>query len=667
MGKLAIKSDTKGKLNKIISGVVYSDPYVFITEFFQNSHRVNAKKVIINLDINAGTLSFSDNGKGLKQVSDLLTLDYSSWASTKEGFGIGFWSWLGFDMKDKENDEVYEVICNVKSKKYGLEMSKIQILKDEEPTAELIALTEKYPGFIVTLHSELFKRDDVISEVKSRILSDGELMPYDVVFNDRLIIKKDILNEVHGDYVKSFSNKLFDATLTVKTYSSMILYYEKRKVREYYQIDNVGGAIELKQGTLSLKEPDRRDYVYDSKYHQFTDKMKECSIELYKEFLISANEDLINQYAEQISNILEVSDYEKLLNIDDTVTCVNEEKRTIAQSTESAAIDVLKNIINNQNLDSDIILAEETLNDMDRENVTNMLNTVTDSQDTKWVQTEEFEPNISDWVTTSLDEEKIKTVDKLIINGMVWKKLNTSDFDNITQEDQDIETDITFKSCSTKKKKTKLIDIIRKEKRKVWVDASELEDLANLVAKAKYYKIKVFVAKNILYKKVFEKRGISHITEINSGIKKRNIIKNVELKNKKEKRVIQILQPICAYYKLDFDTFYIGNLEIYVETKLQEVTVDREIVRNTKDNISVYGVTDGSKIILDRKALNLGRFNFSESDEFGKTEFRVILAMLNTVSHELAHLLYGTEDNTVEHYKKQDAIMEEIQALYNSL
>ena len=33
MAKYSIKSDTKGKLEKMINGVVFSDPYVFVTEF----------------------------------------------------------------------------------------------------------------------------------------------------------------------------------------------------------------------------------------------------------------------------------------------------------------------------------------------------------------------------------------------------------------------------------------------------------------------------------------------------------------------------------------------------------------------------------------------------------------------------------------------------------
>ena len=170
-----------------------------------------------------------------------------------------------------------------------------------------------------------------------------------------------------------------------------------------------------------------------------------------------------------------------------------------------------------------------------------------------------------------------------------------------------------------------------------------------------------------MYEEVFKQRKVPYITEVKDGITKRNIIKNVELRTKKERRFIQLLQPICNYYKLPYNTFLIGELEISVETKLDGKVIDKETLKNRKDDISVYGVTDGKRIVLDRRALALRNFHFSNTTEFGKNEFKALLSVINTVSHELAHLLYHTSDNTVEHFNKQDKIMEEIVKIYNSI
>lgn len=657
-------SDTKGKLKKMITGVVFSDPYVFVTEFFQNSYRAKASRVDIFYDESKGVITFKDNGKGLKKTSDILTLDYSSWETTTEGFGIGFWSWLGFDLQENENDFI-EVVCKVNSNNFSFEMSKLSLLKSDLNV--LVKDIQEVEGFEVSLSSELLKDNSVYYYLKERIYLDGSLMPYNVYFNDCLIEPKDILSNVNGDYTKDFSNKLFDARLSIsRGYSQIELYYEKRSVSEFYSRGNVGGNVELKKSVLNLKEPDRKDYVRDSKYYKFRDFLEKCIKELYQEFLENSNDEVINKYADKIAEVLDVKDYEKLLEIDDIFYEVVDEKRVIAGIEEVES--ELNNLVNRRNEVVDDVIEASDENEVDNYNISKLLNILNTADNKKWVQTEEVVKEMDKWETTELTEETLKEKDEIVIKGRVWKKLNETEFNtSFVREDEVIETEITLKTCNKKRKKAGLLDVLRKERKKVWVKASEVEEYTELIAKAKYYGLKVFIAKNILYENVFNNKGISHISQVDTGISKRNIIKNIEVKSNKEKAVLQLLQPLCSYYKLPYDTFLIGDLEVYLETKLQDIIVHREVVKNKKDRIKIYGLTDGRNIVLDRRALRLNRFNLSNSEGFGKQEYRILLALIGTVSHELAHFLYNTIDNTVEHYEKQDIIMEEIETLYNSL
>ena len=157
MAKYSIKSDTKGKLEKMINGVVFSDPYVFVTEFFQNSYRAKATEVKVDIDFELGKITFSDNGKGLRRPTDLLTLDYSNWETTNEGFGIGFWSWLGFEMKDEDMEGINEVVCEIKSNEYIMNMSKKQLFRNFQPEADVETLEAPVDGFSVTLYSDIIK------------------------------------------------------------------------------------------------------------------------------------------------------------------------------------------------------------------------------------------------------------------------------------------------------------------------------------------------------------------------------------------------------------------------------------------------------------------------------------------------------------------------------
>lgn len=661
MAKYSIKSDTKGKLEKMINGVVFSDPYVFVTEFFQNSYRAKATEVKVDIDFELGKITFSDNGKGLRRPTDLLTLDYSNWETTNEGFGIGFWSWLGFEMKDEDMEGINEVVCEIKSNEYNMHMSKEQLFRNFQPEADVETLEAPVDGFSVTLYSDIIKNTNVYNALKERVKVDGELMPYTVTLNGTLIPQKDLFAEVKGDFFKDFSTRYFDTRLTVdKNYGRIELYYEKRKVRDFYLDGNVSGVVELKKGCLNLKEPDRKDYNYDNKYFKFKSRLSDCVKSLYISFVEKADQKLINDYAQAISKILEVKDYEKFLEVGDVLLDRIEKVQqgeTVQTVTE----------YEDTYLTSETPILVQNVAKLNNTEICDFLNTIDGLETSRWVNTGEVATtNETNYQPQQLTDEVVKKNDKLVIAGNVWRKISNKDLVHFSKEDKDVTNDVIIE-IPEENKKTSLTEVMKQAKRKVWVKAGELEDLSELVATAKYYKIKVFVAKNIMYEEVFKQRKVPYITEVKDGITKRNIIKNVELRTKKERRFIQLLQPICNYYKLPYNTFLIGELEISVETKLDGKVIDKETLKNRKDDISVYGVTDGKRIVLDRRALALRNFHFSNTTEFGKNEFKALLSVINTLSHELAHLLYHTSDNTVEHFNKQDKIMEEIVKIYNSI
>lgn len=48
----------------------------------------------------------------------------------------------------------------------------------------------------------------------------------------------------------------------------------------------------------------------------------------------------------------------------------------------------------------------------------------------------------------------------------------------------------------------------------------------------------------------------------------------------------------------------------------------------------------------------------------GKNELKCLMYNLDTITHELAHVLYKTTDNTKEHFLAQIKIQEQITKLY---
>lgn len=582
MSKIQITSDASQKLKKIQAGNVFESPYVFVTELMQNSYRARAKNVSFHVEGNR--FAVIDDGVGSRSPKSILTLDYSDWESTDEGFGIGFWSVLAIPNLQ---------VVQVRSRKWMATVSVPTLFATGAPEAEIDTVENQIDGFYVALVS------DWIASHKGSILEEirkiGETQPYDVYVNGTKISKRDITADVDSEFRRVIETPKMTATIgiTTKTWESPLLYYERREVGylSSHEVNGITGIVELKKNALNLKEPDRKSVVKNQKYDSFINTLHAEAVKMYLGFIKNAPEEKVNEYAVAIDYVVPVDQYEKVLTTSDEPFAMTIESE--GEATEDNAT---------------LIAFDGTT-------------TITPAQ---------YEQASADVVG--------KIVPAMPSNA--GTAVGTA----------------THTHLGGAPRKTTLKELVRATKKKVWIKASEMESLAEIKAKAEYYGIKVFVAKNVLHEKAFKKWGVSHITALEDGIVKRNIKTDVMLKTDKEINFIRLLQPITKKYSLPENTFLIGNLKLIVETNLDGKVIDRE-------TMGVEGVKDGNHIIFDRKSLGLKRFHLY-GNGFGQHEMKALMANLQTIAHELAHMLYGTTDNTVEHYKAQEQIYDEIVRVY---
>ena len=197
----------------------------------------------------------------------------------------------------------------------------------------------------------------------------------------------------------------------------------------------------------------------------------------------------------------------------------------------------------------------------------------------------------------------------------------------------------------------------------MWVNAYELQQYEDLIARAEYCNVTIYVAKNVLYENAFRARNIPHITQISEALTETIVKTDVCLKTQKEETFIALLAPICKHWNLPDNCFHIANLSTETSFVLDGKVVYRKKNRNKAGNIMTYGLTDHTYIYLDRMGLELKRFNIKPGN-LGLNEIKAIAHNVNTIAHELAHLLYNTTDNTVEHYKAEIELQSQILNLY---
>lgn len=642
MKTIQITSNTLGKLTKIREGNVFDDPTIFVTELIQNAYRARAKNIWFSFADDS--LHVHDDGSGCKRPENVLTLDFSQWDTTNEGFGVGFWSILA--IPDLERFEVY-------SHKWATSIDVEHLFKTGDLNADIDYVETPSPGFDITLLSPYIR--DMRSEIIYKIQLVGSVQPFTVYINDEPVPKRSLMSDVYGVYTKDFSTNLFTARLSVEEDKSPMLYYEKRPVAYIYAVDHCGGVIEMRSKALNLKEPDRKAIIRNDKYHQFVDRLERCVRDLYIEFIKQASEEEIEKYADIINRVLTVEEYENYIQCTDEFIEVSTESRTVSMDDADRfmAFNRFLQFINNLGNDVTRKLANQEWDEKIQHDIATLMNHI--STDGEWRcvgYTEEY-------ATDFVHPDDLLVLDTVVIGGLKYIKQRPDREEFVQDDDDTYSCIINVPQITRRNRQSTVKSIARKPGKKVWIRSAELDDLSDLKARAEYYGIKVLIAKHILHENIYRKFGVSHITELRDGVVKRNIKKNVELKTKKEDAFIRLLQPICVYFNLPRTTFLIGNLKLIVETRLDGKTIDRE-------QRPVAAVTDDGHIIFDRKTLGLKRFHLYGSG-VGQHELKALMANLDTIAHELAHLLYDTEDNTVDHYTRQNRIQNEIVNLYLTL
>lgn len=231
-----------------------------------------------------------------------------------------------------------------------------------------------------------------------------------------------------------------------------------------------------------------------------------------------------------------------------------------------------------------------------------------------------------------------------------------------TEETQEITTQVVTKRKQENKKQVKKLEVLRNQRKVAWVKASEAESSQELIKELEYYGFKILVARNKLYELSFSFLGIVSIHEIESTVNKNCTLTNIGATTKKEKRVMWMLERIEKYYGL-VDVFRIADIDMKLEHYRNGRLVEKE---KTEVNGLFRREGDTKRIYLDRKALQLPSYRVDKWDSanLNLNDLRMLLKNIEVVAHELAHLLYGTNDNTIEHTDAQSKIMKEIAELF---
>jgi hypothetical protein len=607
-----VKSNIGGRLKKIRDGVVFNSADSVIGELMQNAQRAldaavksgkleSAEAGCISItfpDARRDTVRISDNGTGCDDPQMVLELDVS-------GFGIGFGE--GFSSVFLLADRVI-----IQSHNWAVDIDVNRMMDEADYIVPVLNSDTFYDGFGVTLvgpkvedhHDKLLKFTEAM----------GSMLPYPTFINTKEVKKKDFSDIGKTPYKITVDNELFSGTLGVTNtgWQDLQVYYENRYVCGIWK-PGVIGNIMLKPGAVNLKTPDRREIIYDAKRSVLSDKIQELTKQLYSGFLEHNQALATRDYAERITEYLEVDDYIPFLEMD----------------VESLEWTKLKDEQFQPRADHQILEAAG--------------------------MGERHEKHYS-------GSTEVWGGENLRIDGGDQAAIGTAD---PRYERSHRETEKLLKKKQKERQKNhekflKKLNGLKAKFKVVWASAVEVDDFDPVITELKSFGFTVLTAKNKMYEAAFRHLDILHFKDVESNVYKKYDFTNIGAQNPKEQRVLWLLERIEEMFQSP-GMFRICDITCKIEHYRNNrlVGAENKIVKFHYDQ-------ESDRIYIDRKSLELPSFRVDKWDDgkLNMNDLRLMMKNLEPLAKEVTKFKNKSREVLDGFWDSKDAVLMELVELF---
>lgn len=580
MKKVELKVDVINQL-VLYRTATFKDKLAFLDEDVQNAQRAGAKNVWIETDLSTRQIRIKNDGVVLDDPQNLFTMAESGWdediKENENPFGLGFFS----------NISVSPIV-EIVSGEYHIIFDVDRVISERNPEAiEINQLDSPQDGFELVLRE--FDFDQIYPYyIYERVETLGKYAQgVTVYYNGTEIDKADILDEDNDDPDLIRINEPFvkGAVKLQDIYISKVkLFHRGRFVKDLSCFPGLTGDLHIEDRALNLTAPDRKDIIQDDKLRVFTDLIKA-------------------KVREYCMNVINTLDKAKL----DSLSRVMEDYIPPEELVGKLPLMILK----------------------DKEDYEFIYNVIR-------IKKEHYIGSYSDvqYHLRKAKESRVEAPEEIEIDlGLrpimeTYRSGGYSGGGGYSAPEPVIDT----------KEETVYVEneyLIVEPGIKFWVSLYELERYEKQIDMVRQYRLRLILARNHVESKLLThlgpSNGIVHISNLDCAIKVRAHIQNAQPINRKEERMIMLLDLVSRLAGLEKNVFVLGDLKVQ-----RILTIEDQGLNEIVEEKDIAVIKHEEWIFIDR---NYIRDKYSRQDLSSKMsiqDYKFILANLDEFSKQLA-------------------------------
>lgn len=232
---------------------------------------------------------------------------------------------------------------------------------------------------------------------------------------------------------------------------------------------------------------------------------------------------------------------------------------------------------------------------------------------------------------------------------------NVIDTPVVTYENKQVETTATLVRNTTKNTSQKQTgDSIEKLEYGFYLRPEEATLFRDEIDVAAYYDIPIIELRNNLEATCIEEyEDIKHISDFTDTMRLRVDFTDMKPVNESETRAYKVLNTLGSLLTNRDDIFIIANTNCH---KILNINEQEHII----EEVDTFATAYDNHVYINRKHMRGYQYLEDKSTTLTETDKKFILMNLETIAHELSHLLYSTEDNTKKHFERTNAFMQRI-------